>query len=174
MKIFILIGIALVFYLLRANVMAAPILKIGDDAPTFTLPDSQGNQVSLSDYKGKWVVLYFYPKDDTPGCTKQACQFRDDFKTLEALGAKVIGVSIDDSFSHKKFAEKYNLPFPLLSDTSGDVANSYGALNNFLVIKLAKRYTYLISPQGKIAKIYLSVDTSKHSQEIIEDLKILK
>ena len=168
MKIFMLIVIALVFYLLRANVMAAPILKIGDDAPTFTL------QVSLFDYKGKWVVLYFYPKDDTPGCTKQACQFRDDFKTLEALGAKVIGVSIDDSFSHKKFAEKYNLPFPLLSDTSGDVANSYGALNNFLVIKLAKRYTYLISPQGKIAKIYLSVDTSKHSQEIIEDLKILK
>ena len=90
------------------------------------------------------------------------------------IPGRIIGVSIDDSFSHKKFAEKYNLPFPLLSDTSGDVANSYGALNNFLVIKLAKRYTYLISPQGKIAKIYLSVDTSKHSQEIIEDLKILK
>lgn len=154
--------------------MAAPILKIGDDAPTFMLPDSQGNQVSLNDYKGKWAVLYFYPKDDTPGCTKEACQFRDDFKTLETLGAKVIGVSIDDSFSHKKFAEKYNLPFPLLSDASGEVADRYGALNNFLVIKLAKRYTFLINPQGKIAKIYLSVDTSKHSQEIIEDLKKFK
>jgi peroxiredoxin Q/BCP len=154
--------------------MAAPILKIGDDAPTFMLPDSQGNQVSLNDYKGKWAVLYFYPKDDTPGCTKEACQFRDDFKTLETLGAKVIGVSIDDSFSHKKFAEKYNLPFPLLSDASGEVADRYGALNNFLVIKLAKRYTFLINPQGKIAKIYLSVDTSKHSQEIIDDLKKLK
>jgi len=86
----------------------------------------------------------------------------------------VVGVSIDDSFSHKKFAEKYNLPFPLLSDSSGEVASRYGALNNFLVIKLAKRYTYLINPQGKIAKIYLSIDTSKHSQEIIEDLKTLK
>jgi peroxiredoxin Q/BCP len=174
MKIFILIGIAIVVYLLRANVMAAPILKIGDDAPTFTLPDSQGNQVNLSDYKGKWLVLYFYPKDDTPGCTTEACHFRDDFKFLESLGAKVVGVSIDDSFSHKKFAEKYNLPFPLLSDSSGEVASRYGALNNFLVIKLAKRYTYLINPQGKIAKIYLSIDTSKHSQEIIEDLKTLK
>jgi peroxiredoxin Q/BCP len=174
MKIFILISFAIALYLFRVNVMAAPILKIGEDAPTFTLPDSQGNQVSLNDYKGKWAVLYFYPKDDTPGCTKEACQFRDDFKTLEALGAKVIGISIDDSFSHQKFAEKYNLPFPLLSDASGEVADRYGALNNFLVIKLAKRYTYLINSQGKIAKIYLSVDTSKHSQEIIEDLKKLK
>ena len=174
MKIFILISLAIAFYLFRVNLMAAPILKVGDDAPTFTLPDSLGNQVSLNDYKGKWVVLYFYPKDDTPGCTTEACQFRDDFKSLEAIGAKVIGVSIDDSFSHKKFAEKYNLPFPLLSDASGEVASRYGALNNFLVIKLAKRYTYLINPQGKIAKIYLSVDTSKHSQEIIDDLKGLK
>ena len=174
MKIFILISLAIAFYLFRVNVMAAPILKVGDDAPTFSLPDSLGNQVSLNDYKSKWVVLYFYPKDDTPGCTTEACHFRDDFKLLESLGAKVIGISIDDSFSHKKFAEKYNLPFPLLSDASGEVADRYGALNNFLVIKLAKRYTYLINPQGKIAKIYLSVDTSKHSQEIIEDLKKLK
>jgi peroxiredoxin Q/BCP len=154
--------------------MAAPTLKPGDDAPHFSLPDNQGLQVNLNDFRGKWVVLYFYPKDDTPGCTTEACHFRDDFKLLENLGAQVVGVSIDDSFSHKKFAEKYNLPFPLLSDASGEVASLYGALNNFLVIKLAKRYTYLINPQGKIAKIYLSVDTSKHSQEIIEDLKKLK
>ena len=174
MKIFILISLAIAFYLFRVNVMAAPILKVGDDAPTFSLPDSLGNQVSLNDYKSKWVVLYFYPKDDTPGCTTEACHFRDDFKLLESLGAKVIGISIDDSFSHKKFAEKYNLPFPLLSDASGEVADRYGALNNFLVVKLAKRYTFLINPQGKIAKIYLSVDTSKHSQEIIEDLKKFK
>lgn len=174
MKIFILISLAIFFYLFRINVIAAPILKIGDDAPTFSLPGDEGKQVNLIDYKGKWVVLYFYPKDDTPGCTREACQFRDDFKILEALGAKVIGVSVDDSFSHKKFSEKYNLPFPLLSDASGEVADRYGALNNFLVIKLAKRYTYLINPQGKIAKIYFSVDTSRHSQEIIEDLKRLK
>jgi peroxiredoxin Q/BCP len=174
MKIFIIICVAIFIYLFRINIMAAPILKSGDDAPNFTLPDNQGRQVSLSDFKGKWVVLYFYPKDDTPGCTTEACHFRDDFKLLENLGAQVVGMSIDDSFSHKKFAEKYNLPFPLLSDASGEVASLYGALNNFLVIKLAKRYTYLINPQGKIAKIYLSVDTSKHSQEIIEDLKKLK
>jgi len=174
MKIFILISLAIAFYLFRVNVMAAPILKIGDDAPSFTLPDSQGNQINSNDFKGKWIVLYFYPKDDTPGCTAEACHFRDDLKLLESLGAKVIGISIDDSFSHKKFAEKYNLPFPLLSDASGEVASRYGALNNFLVIKLAKRYTYLINPQGKIEKIYLSVDTSKHSQEIIDDLKVLK
>lgn len=174
MKIFIIICVAIFIYLFRINIMAAPILKSGDDAPNFTLPDYQGRQVSLSDFKSKWVVLYFYPKDDTPGCTTEACHFRDDFKLLENLGAQVVGMSIDDSFSHKKFAEKYNLPFPLLSDASGEVASLYGALNNFLVIKLAKRYTYLINPQGKIAKIYLSVDTSKHSQEIIEDLKKLK
>ena len=174
MKIFIVICVGIFIYLFRINIMAAPTLKPGDDAPNFSLPDNQGRQVSLNDFKGKWVVLYFYPKDDTPGCTTEACHFRDDFKLLENLGAQVIGVSIDDSFSHKKFAEKYNLPFPLLSDASGEVASLYGALNNFLVIKLAKRYTYLINPQGKIAKIYLSVDTSKHSQEIIEDLKKLK
>jgi thioredoxin-dependent peroxiredoxin len=173
-KIFILISIAIAIYLFRVNVMASPSLKVGDDAPTFSLPDNKGREVNLTDYRGKWVVLYFYPKDDTPGCTTEACHFRDDFKLLESLGANVIGISIDDSFSHKKFAEKYNLPFPLLSDASGEVASRYGALNNFLVIKLAKRYTYLINSQGKIAKIYLSVDTSKHSQEIIDDLKGLK
>jgi thioredoxin-dependent peroxiredoxin len=174
MKIFIVICVGIFIYLFRINIMAAPNLKPGDDAPNFSLPDNQGRQVSLSEFKGKWAVLYFYPKDDTPGCTTEACHFRDDFKLLENLGAQVIGVSIDDSFSHKKFAEKYNLPFPLLADASGEVASLYGALNNFLVIKLAKRYTYLINPQGKIVKIYLSVDTSRHSQEIIEDLKKLK
>ena len=150
------------------------VLKEGSKAPIFKAVDQNGKTISLADFKGKKVILYFYPKDDTPGCTTEACHFRDDFKLLENLGAQVIGMSIDDSFSHKKFAEKYNLPFPLLSDASGEVASLYGALNNFLVIKLAKRYTYLINPQGKIAKIYLSVDTSKHSQEIIEDLKKLK
>ena len=151
------------------------LLAIQQEAPFFRALNQQQKILSLADFADEnYVVLYFYPKDDTPGCTTEACHFRDDFKVLTSLGAKVIGVSIDDSFSHKKFAEKYNLPFPLLSDTSGEVASRYGALNNFLFIKLAKRYTFLISPQGKIAKIYLNVDTSKHSQEIIEDLKKLK
>jgi peroxiredoxin Q/BCP len=118
-------------------------------------------------------VLYFYPKDDTPGCTKEACSFRDDLTKLEKLGAKVVGVSVDDSDSHSKFASKYHLPFPLLADADGKVADSYGALTNLLLLKIAKRYTFLIDPKGKIAKVYLSVDTSRHSQEIVDDLKKL-
>ena len=116
-------------------------------------------------------MLYFYPKDDTPGCTKEACSFRDDLKQLEKLGAQIIGVSVDDSDSHAKFASKYHLPFPLLADQDAKVAESYGAVNNLLIIKIAKRYTFLIDPSGKIAEIYLDVNTSRHSQEIIDDLK---
>ncbi|MEY3883441.1 MAG: hypothetical protein RLZZ379_719 [Pseudomonadota bacterium] len=119
-------------------------------------------------------MLYFYPKDDTPGCTKEACHFRDDMTQLEKLGAKVVGISVDNSQSHDEFAKKYNLPFALLADTNGKVADSYNALSNFFVIKIAKRYTFLISPTGKIIKIYTSVDTSKHSQQIIDDLKAIQ
>jgi thioredoxin-dependent peroxiredoxin len=144
--------------------------KIGDKAFDFKLPDAQGNMHQLSDYAGQWLVLYFYPKDDTPGCTKEACSFRDDLSKLEKIGAKVVGVSVDDTTSHMEFAKKYHLPFPLLSDKDGLVAAQYGALSNLGVIKIAKRYTYLINPKGEIAKVYLSVDTSRHSQEIIDDL----
>lgn len=143
-------------------------------APDFALSDQHGKPHKLSDYAGLWLVLYFYPKDDTPGCTKEACAFRDDLFQLEKLGAKVVGVSVDDSDSHARFAAKYNLPFPLLADQDAAVAARYGALNNLLVIKVAKRYTFLIDPRGNIAKSYLSVDTSRHSQEIIDDLKQLK
>lgn len=155
------------------NSRADTIPKVGEQAPSFSLTDQTGQIRRLEDYRGKWVVLYFYPKDDTPGCTKEACHFRDDLKHLEKLGGQIIGVSVDDTQSHAKFASKYNLPFPLLADQDGKVANSYGALNNFLVIKIAKRYTFLIDPAGKIAQRYLSVDTSKHSQEIIDDLNKL-
>ena len=148
-------------------------LQTGQMAPAFSLPDQSGKVIKLEDFLGKWVVLYFYPKDDTPGCTKEACSFRDDLTTLEKLGAKVVGVSVDDSDSHSKFASKYHLPFPLLADADGKVADSYGALTNLLLLKIAKRYTFLIDPKGKIAKVYLSVDTSRHSQEIVDDLKKL-
>lgn len=153
---------------------AATLPKAGDKAPDFNLPDTKGTLHGLSNYSGKWLVLYFYPKDDTPGCTKEACSFRDDLSKLDQLGAQIVGVSVDDSGSHAKFAEKYHLPFPLLSDKDGKVADSYGALMNLFVIKIAKRYTFLIDPQGTIAKVYLSVDTSRHSQEIIDDLKTMK
>jgi len=149
-------------------------LKVGDDAPTFTLNDAHGKTHALSDYHGQYLVLYFYPKNDTPGCTKEACHFRDDMTQLEKLGAKVVGISVDDSQSHKQFAEKYNLPFTLLADTDGVVAARYGALTNLLLFKIAKRHTFLINPQGKISKIHTTVDVSNHSQQIIDDLKQLQ
>ena len=142
-------------------------------APAFSLPDQNGKVHTLADYAGKWTVLYFYPKDDTPGCTKEACSFRDDLAQLEKLGAQVVGVSVDDTDSHARFAQKYHLPFPLLADKDGKVADSYGALTNLGLFKIARRYTFLIDAQGKIAKAYLNVDTSRHSQEIIDDLKRL-
>jgi peroxiredoxin Q/BCP len=158
-------------FLIACNGEAANTLQIGQVAPFFSLPDQAQHQHNLSDYAGKWVVLYFYPKDDTPGCTKEACSFRDDLAQLEKLGAQVVGISVDDSDSHAKFAAKYHLPFPLLADKDGKVAESYGALNNLGLFKIARRYTSLIDPQGNISKVYLSVDTSRHSQEIINDLK---
>jgi peroxiredoxin Q/BCP len=142
----------------------------GQPAPPFKLADQTGKFHTLDDYRGDWVILYFYPKDDTPGCTQEACAFRDDLHKLTALGAKVIGVSVDDSASHAAFASKYHLPFPLLADEGGKVAESYGALRNLGIVKFAKRYTFLIDPQGKIAKQYLKVDTSRHSEEIVADL----
>ena len=147
---------------------------INSVAPEFTLNDAKGNAHKLTDYRGKYLVLYFYPKDDTPGCTKEACQFRDDMAQLEKLGAKVVGISVDNSESHGKFAEKYHLPFPLLADTDGKVAASYNALTNLIVIKIAKRHTFLIGPDGKIKKIYTTVNVSKHSQQIIDDLKVMQ
>lgn len=146
----------------------------GQPAPSFQLPGQDGKVHSLSDYQGLWVVLYFYPKDDTPGCTQEACLFRDDLHKLTALGAQVIGISVDDSASHAEFARKYHLPFPLLADKGGKVAAQYGALLNLGLVKFARRYTFLIDPHGKIAMTYLKVDTSRHSQEIIDELTRLK
>jgi len=149
-------------------------LKLGDEAPNFVLNDAKGNSHKLSDYRGQYLVLYFYPKNDTPGCTKEACHFRDDMAQLEKLGAKVVGISVDDSQSHEKFAAKYNLPFTLLADVDGKVAQSYHALTNLIVVKMAKRHTFLINPDGRISKIYTSVNVSNHSQQIIDDLKRLQ
>lgn len=164
--------IAFLGYLSISKANAAPMT--GNPAPSFDLPDAKGVRHTLESYRGKWLVLYFYPKDDTPGCTQEACSFRDDLHKLEKLGASVVGVSVDDSSSHAEFAKKYHLPFPLLSDKDGKVAASYGALSNFLVVKIAKRYTFLISPDGVLKKQYLSVNTSRHSQQIIDDLSDLQ
>ena len=146
----------------------------GTVAPEFTLLDQQSKPRKLTDFRGKWLVLYFYPKDDTPGCTTEACSFRDDISLLTALGAQVVGISVDDTLSHKAFAEKHQLPFPLLSDATADVARQYGALSDWVVVKMAKRYTFLIDPVGRIAKVYLTVDAARHSKEVAADLKSLQ
>ena len=143
----------------------------GQIAPDFKLPDQAGTMRSLSDFSGRWRVLYFYPKDDTPGCTQEACRFRDDFAALKALGAEVIGISLDSPASHARFAGKYQLPFHLLADESGDTARAYGALMDFGLIRMAKRYTFLIDPEGRVAVSYLSVDTANHSRKVIEELQ---
>lgn len=169
----ILPGLLLLLSLMTAAARAE-VPAVGSAAPGFSLRDQNGTLRSLSGWRGKWLVLYFYPKDDTPGCTEEACSFRDDWLQLSGLGAQVVGISIDVTASHKAFAEKYHPPFPLLADDKAEVATQYGALVNWLVLKLAKRYTFLIDPAGKIAKTYLSVDTSRHSAEIVSDLKQFK
>ncbi len=174
MKWLILIGLlaALVLVLYRRG-RAGELPKAGEAAPDFDLPDQNGLPHSLKAYAGKWLVLYFYPKDDTPGCTREACGFRDDLHTLEALGGQVVGVSVDGSDSHAAFARKYHLPFTLLADDTGEVAARYGALMDVGVLRFARRYTFLIDPQGRVAKAYVNVEASRHSQEVIEDLKQL-
>jgi len=148
---------------------------VGTVAPAFKLQDQNGKTVSLADQRGKWVVLYFYPKDDTPGCTTQACEFRDNIFAFRDAGAQVYGISIDDVASHKKFSEKHSLPFPILADSTKAVAKSYGVLYKaFGVMELAHRETFIIDPQGKIAKHYPSVDPKGSSAVVLADLKALQ
>jgi thioredoxin-dependent peroxiredoxin len=170
----LLSGVAAMMLVLAGQpARAGELPKVGEAAPYFTLPDKDGKMHSLKDYEGKWLVLYFYPKDDTPGCTKEACAFRDDMNQITSLGAQIVGISVDSQSSHAKFASKYHLPFPLLSDDQAEVAERYGVLRNMLLFRYAKRYTFLIDPQGKVRKVYDKVETSRHSKEIIADLKIL-
>lgn len=149
-------------------------LKLGQPAPDFKLVDQHGKIHTLADFQGKWLALYFYPKDDTPGCTKQACTFRDDLHKLASLGAEVIGVSVDNTNSHADFAEKYKLQFPLLADNEAETAARYHSLINLGFIKFARRNTFLIDPHGKIARIYRSASAARNCSEVIEDLKHLQ
>ena len=152
--------------------------NLGDTAPAFTLPDQQGHLHSLSDYRGKWVVLYFYPKDDTPGCTKEACNFRDEKDRLEDLGAVVLGVSADDVESHGKFHGKYGLNFPLLADPAKDMIKAYGAwgLKNMFGKEYEGilRQTFIINPQGQIARVWDKVNPEEHALEVAQALEQLQ
>lgn len=146
-------------------------LKEGDAAPDFETRDASGQKVKLSDLRGQKVVLYFYPKDDTPGCTKEACSFRDNHSTLEQSGIKVLGVSLDDEASHQAFASKYSLPFTLLSDTDHSVSEAYGVYGEqtwgdkkFMGVA---RKTFLIDEQGKIKKVFDKVNVEAHADEVL-------
>lgn len=149
------------------------VLNEGDRAPGFELIDQYRNLHRLSDYAGKWVVLYFYPKDDTPGCTTEACNFRDDIFKIRALNAEVLGVSLDSRESHARFAEKHGLPFALLSDAEKEVTEKYGCMMSIGPLKYARRHTFIINPEGKLAKIYRKVKPKQHSAEVIADLTSL-
>jgi peroxiredoxin Q/BCP len=146
----------------------------GDIAPDFSLPDSEGNMVSLSDFRGKRVVLYFYPRDNTPGCTKEACSFRDAYPDYQAQNIVVLGISMDDAKSHTKFLTKFNLPFPLLSDDDGKVATAYESygLKQFMGKEYMgiSRNTFVIDPEGRLEKIYLKVKPANHASDVLADL----
>ena len=166
--------IGMVLLLWRSTAFANSNLpKAGERAPGFSLPDQNGRLRTDAEFRGKWLVLYFYPKDDTPGCTEQACAFRDDLHRLTALGAEIVGISVDDTLSHQAFAKKYSLQFPLLADAKGELARRYGSLRDLGLIRFARRNTFLIDPQGRVAKVYLSASASRNSQEVIDDLKKL-
>jgi len=159
----------------QAAVAAEGAPKVGEVAPAFKLQDQAGKWHSLSDYKGKWVALYFYPKDDTPGCTTQACSFRDNVFAFNKEGAVILGVSVDDVESHKAFAEKHGLPFSLLADADKAVSKRYGVLKTYMgVMEMARRDTFIIDPQGRVAKHYESVDPDNHSAVVLADIKALK
>jgi peroxiredoxin Q/BCP len=161
--------------LAAASAASAATPDVGSTAPAFRLQDQAGAWHELKDYRGKWVVLYFYPKDDTPGCTTQACEFRDNIFAFNKLGAVVLGISVDDVASHKLFAEDHNLPFTLLADSTKETAKSYGVLRSALgLMEIASRETFIIDPQGRVAKHYASVDPKGHSQMVLADLKVLQ
>jgi peroxiredoxin Q/BCP len=146
----------------------------GSIAPDFYLQDQNGQMHRLSDYAGRWLVLYFYPRDDTPGCTQEACHFRDDIGVLGNLNAAVMGVSVDDTQSHADFSRKFQLPFPLLSDPEGRTAAAYDSLLNLGLMRFARRHTFIIAPDGRIAARFDEVDPAAHVQEVARTLKALQ
>jgi thioredoxin-dependent peroxiredoxin len=158
---------------IRPRLARAELLKQGEIAPPFTTQMVSGENVapvSLADFHGKKVVLYFYPKDETPGCTKEACAFRDGYTRYTSAGLVVLGCSVDSADAHKDFIRKNGLPFPLLLDPDKKIAKAYGAANGIPILGLDRRVTYVIDENGRILKVYPSVDPSVHAIEILNDL----
>ena len=156
-----------------ARVFAASdaVPQVGQTAPTFTLPSQEGTNISLNHYRGKWVVLYFYPKDMTSGCTIEAKNFQRDMSKFDAVNAVVLGVSVDTVKSHQEFCTKDGLHFKLLADPDKKVVAQYGSLGDYMGFKIAKRNTFLINPEGKIVKEWIGVDPSHHSEEVLTAIK---
>ena len=148
--------------------------QVGEMAPNFTLPSEKGTDVSLASLRGKWVVLYFYPADMTPGCTLEAHNFEHDLARYQALNAEIVGVSVQSVESHKKFCAKDGLTYTLLADTGKKVVAEYGSLGDYLGFKIAKRNTFLINPEGRIAKAWTGVDPAHHSQHVLAALHELE
>jgi thioredoxin-dependent peroxiredoxin len=157
--------------LLTATLSASDTVpRPGQAAPDFTLPSQDGTKVSLHDFKGKWVVLYFYPKDGTSGCTIEAHNFQRDLPRYEEKHAVIMGVSVDSTGSHKEFCAKQGLTFKLLADTERNVSRQYGSLTNLLVYKMSARNTFLIDPVGRIARVWTAVSPARHSTEVLAAL----
>ena len=169
-------GLALAALVLLGTARAADdaLPSVGSAAPTFTLPSQDGSQIALDSFRGKWVVLYFYPKDMTQGCTIEAHNFQRDLSKFEAANAVIVGVSVDTPDSHKQFCTKEGLTFRLLADPEHRVVDEYGSLGHFGTWTIANRNTFLIDPQGKIVKVWTKVDPSHHSEEVLAALAELK
>jgi peroxiredoxin Q/BCP len=157
--------------LISASSLAGQAPAIGEPAPGFNLQDQNGEWHDLDDYRGTWLAVYFYPRDDTPGCTTEACNFRDNIYAFKAIGAEVVGISVDDVESHKEFSDKYKLPFVILSDVDGKTAEAYGVLRDWLLLKMASRQSFLVNPDGDLVKHYEDVDPDTHTDEVLTDLK---
>ena len=169
-------AVVVLFLTMRPKRASADLLKEGQIAPPFATQMVTGEQVSpvsLADFHGKRVILYFYPKDNTPGCTKEACSFRDGYSKFQQAGLVVLGCSIDTADSHKAFIQKYSLPFPLLLDPDKKIAKEYGAANGIPILGFDRRITYVIGEDGRVLKVYPNVDPSIHSGEILTDLSKL-
>jgi thioredoxin-dependent peroxiredoxin len=167
-------GFAAALLLVFGTRYAHALPAAGQAAPGFSLPSQDGDKVSLKDYRGRWVVLYFYPRDMTSGCTIEAHNFQRDSALYAEANAVVLGVSVDDVASHREFCTKEGLGFKLLADTSGAVSKAYGSLRRFMGKKLSERNTFLIDPAGKIARVYTQVSVTGHSGEVLADLKALQ
>ena len=161
----------LLMVFISAPVLAGDSPAVGSDAPSFNLQDQNGDWHTLESYGGQWLAVYFYPRDDTPGCTTEACNFRDNIYAFKAIGAAVVGISVDDVESHKEFSDKYKLPFTLLADEKSETAKAYGVLRDYKLVKLASRQSFLVNPEGKIAKHYEDVDPDTHTDEVLTDIK---